>query len=170
MKAARDPLTRQLVRALDQAYVRQSWHGTNLRGSLRGVSAAQAARRPGRGRHNIWEIAVHCAYWKYAVWRRLTGAARGSFPLDGSNWFTRPVERSPRAWRADVRLLDRMHRQLRDAVARLTARDLARRAPGSRFTNADLVAGITAHDVYHAGQVQLVKAMKGMKEVKKRSS
>ena len=67
----------QLLTALDQAYNRPSWHGTNLRGSIRGVSPAAAARRPRPGRHNIQEIAVHCAYWKYAVWRLLTGAKRG---------------------------------------------------------------------------------------------
>ena len=63
-----------LVEILDRAYNRRSWHGTNLRGSLRGLTPAQLAWRPGKNRHNIWEVVVHAAYWKYAVWRRLTGA------------------------------------------------------------------------------------------------
>ena len=62
-----------ILALLDQAYDRPSWHGTNLRGSLRRVTPEQAAWRPGPARHNIWEIAVHAAYWKYAAWRRLTG-------------------------------------------------------------------------------------------------
>jgi len=73
---------------IDCAYNRQSWHGTNLRGSLRGLSVTDVARRPKRGRHNIWELVVHCAYWKYVVRRRLTGEKRGSFPLAGSNFFS----------------------------------------------------------------------------------
>lgn len=150
-----------LLSAFDQAYDRQSWHGPNLKGSLRGVSAARASRRPAPGRHNIWELAIHTAYWKYAVWRRLTGARRGSFPAAGSNWFERPAagQSDQAAWRQDLKLLDDTHRQLRAAVAALTPRDLVRRAPGSKFTNADLVSGITAHDVYHAGQVQLIKRL-----------
>ena len=60
-----------LLGLLDEAFERKSWHGTNLRGSLRGLPAKQAAWRPGPRRHNIWEIAVHAAYWKYAVRRRL---------------------------------------------------------------------------------------------------
>ncbi len=69
---------RQLLSILDQAYDHRSWHGTNLRGSLRGVSLRKAAWRPGRGRHNIWELVVHAAYWKYAAGRRIAGhAARG---------------------------------------------------------------------------------------------
>lgn len=154
---AEDNLSAQyLLRVVDQAYNRTSWHGTNLRGSIRGVTAADAGRRPARGRHSIHELVVHAAYWKYTVWRRLTGAKRGSFPLEGSNWFAR---RSA-DWRADVELLDRMHRALRDVVASLPPEELDRTLPGSRLTRADLIAGVAAHDLYHAGQIQLLKALR----------
>jgi len=76
----------QLLAIIDQAYNRRSWHGPNLRGSLRRVSAEQAVWRPSQARHNIWELVVHTAYWKYVVRRRLTGGSRGSFPIKGSNW------------------------------------------------------------------------------------
>jgi uncharacterized damage-inducible protein DinB len=151
---------RQLLAFLDQAYDKPSWHGTNLRGSIRRVSAKQAAWRPGPGRHNIWELVVHAAYWKYAASRRFTGEARGSFPLKGSNWFSRPADdRSERAWQSDVALLDRMHASLRDAVARLTARDLPRVPPGKKVSNFALLSGVAAHDLYHAGQIQLLKRL-----------
>ena len=58
-----------LLQLLDESYDRKSWHGPNLRGSLRGVTAEEAAWRPAAERHNIWEIALHAAYWKYAVLR-----------------------------------------------------------------------------------------------------
>lgn len=154
----------QLLEWLDQAYNRRSWHGTNLRGSLRGLSAGDAAWRPGPGRHNIWELTVHCAYWKYAVWRRVTGARRGSFPLEGSNWFERPAERhddrTDRAWQADIALLNRMHRLLREAAAECSTRDLERRPKGSTFTNRALISGSAAHDLYHAGQIQVLKRLR----------
>lgn len=145
---------------IDQAYNRQSWHGTNLRGSVRGVSASQAARRPGPGRHNIWELVVHCAYWKYVVWRRLTGQKRGSFSIKGSNWFPRPTDPSEKAWKADVALLDDIHRALRAAIADLPASKLNQAPKGKRTTNAWLISGIAAHDLYHAGQIQLIKRLK----------
>jgi hypothetical protein len=144
---------------LDQAYDRPSWHGTNLRGSLRRVTPGQAAWRPARDRHNIWEIAVHAAYWKYTAWRRLTGATRGSFPVKGSNWFKRPIERSDVAWRADLALLDEMHRVLRDAVGQLPASALSRTPKGSKVSNFVLLSGVAAHDLYHAGQIQLLKRL-----------
>jgi uncharacterized damage-inducible protein DinB len=149
----------QLLVILDQAYDRRSWHGTNLRGSIRGVSPRQAAWRPAPLRHNIRELVVHAAYWKYIVWRRLTGAVRGSFPLEGSNWFERPQAASDSAWRTDVALLDDMHRRLSDAVAHVSPRLLHRKSAGSKDTSFSLITGVAAHDVYHAGQIQLLKAL-----------
>jgi hypothetical protein len=155
-------VTPQLLAILDQAYNTTSWHGTNLRGSLRRVRPAQAAWRPHPGRHNIWEIVVHAAYWKYAAARRFTGGARGSFPLKGSNWFSRPVEAGAsgdKAWKTDLDLLDDMHDSLRAAVMRLSERDLSRTPPGKKVSNFALVSGIAAHDLYHAGQIQLLKRL-----------
>jgi len=151
----------QLVAILDQAYNRPSWHGTNLRGSIRRVSAKQAAWRPGPKRHNIWETAVHAAYWKYAAARRFTGGGRGSFPLTGSNWFRRPDEAhaTESAWREDVALLDRMHETLRNAVMRLSPGDLAQTPAGKKVSNFALLTGVAAHDLYHAGQIQLLKRL-----------
>jgi hypothetical protein len=150
-------VTELLLAQLDQAYKRRSWHGTNLKGSIRGLSAAEAVWRPHRDRHNIQEIVVHAAYWKYAVRRRLTGERRGSFPLEGSNWFRR--DRSdPTAWRADVRLLEDCHRLLRRAVAAL---DSTVDRPGARQGSLWLISGIIAHDLYHAGQIQLLKKLMG---------
>jgi uncharacterized damage-inducible protein DinB len=148
-----------LLTQLDEAYNRRSWHGANLRGSIRGVSAAAAAWRPAPGRHNIQEVVVHCAYWKYVVRRRLTGEPRASFPLKGSNWFAREAV-DEIGWRADVRLLDETHRALRAAIAALGARDLARPPHGSRATNRAIIGGIIAHDLYHAGQIQLLKRLR----------
>ena len=156
------PEVTQLLTIIDQAYDRQSWHGTNLRGSLRRVTAAQAAWRSAPRRHNIWEIVLHAAYWKYAAARRFTGSARGAFPLKGSNWFQRPVDAAHATdndWRADVALLDQMHVTLRGVVAALPAKELARTPAGTKVGNFALVSGIAAHDLYHAGQIQLLKRL-----------
>jgi hypothetical protein len=152
----------QLLSMLDQAYSRPSWHGTNLRGSIRRVTVSSAVWRPAASRHNIWEIVVHAAYWKYAAARRFTGVARGSFPVKGSNWFRRPLDQSQAidaAWQADVALLDQMHDLLRTAVTTLRPKDLAQIPAGKKVSNFALLSGIAAHDVYHAGQIQLLKRL-----------
>lgn len=148
-----------LLAQLDQAYDRRSWHGTNLKGSIRGLTHSEAAWRPAPGRHNIHEIVVHAAYWKYAVRRRLAGEKRGSFPLRGSNWFARP-EADAAVWRDDLRLLDRAHRALRDVVAGMDPQRLDS-ALTPAVTPLTLITGIIAHDLYHAGQIQLLKRLSG---------
>jgi len=156
----RSPEIELLVRAIEEGYAKKAWHGPNLRGSIRGLTAQQAARRPEKNRHNIWEIVVHCAYWKYAVRRRILGEKRGSFALEGSNWFTRPSGKpNEKEWREDLKLLEAMHRSMIEAIAGLRSSDLRKIPPGSRVDNRAIISGIAMHDVYHAGQIQLVKRM-----------
>ena len=154
----------QLLTILGQAFDKKSWHGTNLRGTLRGVTHVEASWRPAPDRHNIWELTLHAAYWKYAVRRRLLGEPRGSFPYEGSNWLPRPAGRGAVDWKRDVRFLGETHQTLLRAVGGLRAADLAVSSPGSKVTNFDLVAGVAAHDLYHAGQIQLLKRL-GAKSV-----
>jgi uncharacterized damage-inducible protein DinB len=150
-----------LLRLLDDSYERRAWQGPNLRGSLRGVGAAQAAWRPSPKRHNVWELVLHAAYWKYAACRMLMGEKRGAFGEKGSNWFVRPGAAGAieKAWRADLALLDAHHRKLRAAVASLRPPRLSARPRGSSRTTANLVYGVASHDVYHTGQIQLLKRL-----------
>jgi DinB family protein len=139
---------------LDEAYEKKTWHGPNLRQSLKGVTAKQAAWRPGPIRHNIWEVTLHAAYWKYALRRRIESGKRGSFVLKGSNFFARPekgkLNEAP--WSADKNLLEREHRALRAAIAKLL------RTPRAAKFMSQLY-GIAYHDIYHAGQIRLLRRL-----------
>jgi hypothetical protein len=146
--------TELILALLDEGYERKTWHGPNLRQAIRGLSPQQAAWRPGPGRHNIWEMTLHAAYWKYAVRRRLEGGTRGSFVLKGSNFFTRPEEHklTGAAWLADKELLDREHKQMRTAVQNIL------RSPCAPSLVRQLY-GVAFHDVYHAGQIRLLRRL-----------
>ena len=153
----REPTASHILLALlDEAFDHAAWHGPTLRGALRGVTAAQAEWRPGRGRHTIRELALHAAYWKYAVRRRLNGEKRGTFPLEGSNWFAAGPSRT---WRDDVRLLGEEHKKLRAAVAAYPPRALEKPVDDRKQTAAFTIRGIAAHDLYHAGQINLIKKL-----------
>jgi hypothetical protein len=161
---------------LDEAYNRKSWHGPNLRSALKGVSAEEAAWRIAPGRHNIWELALHAAYWKFVARRRLTGE-KSSFPILGSNFFQRPVvlteaqraRREPSddpvsdraalrltrisvevAWKKDLGILAEEHRLLRAAVSSMKRQNAHQQ---------HLIRGAAAHDLYHAGQIRLLRRL-----------
>jgi len=144
---------------LEDSYRRRPWQGPSLKGALRGVSARQAVWRPARGRHSIWELTLHAAYWKYAVRRMLTGEKRGSFPQKGSNWFAPPASATEKDWKALLALLDEEHRKLAEAAAGLSPADLSGKPRGSSRTIANLLYGVASHDVYHTGQIQLLKRL-----------
>ncbi len=150
-----------LLALIDQAFDHHAWHGTNLRGSIRGLSAAKAAWRPASNRHNIWETVVHAAYWKYIVRRRILSETKGSFQLKGSNWFNRPVdgEATEAAWKADVALLIATHKSLRAAIEQLSPKAIKVTPEGSTVSNLSIIMGIASHDLYHAGQIQLLKRL-----------
>jgi DinB family protein len=145
----------ELVLALlDEAYEKRTWHGPNLRQSLRGVTPKQAAWRPGQGRHNIWEVALHAAYWKYAVRRRIEDGKRGSFTLKGSNFFARPEKGkcTEAAWSEDKALLEKEHRRLRAAIKKVL-----RTPRGTKILR--MLYGVALHDIYHAGQIRLLRRL-----------
>ncbi len=142
-----------LLTALDEAFDKKSWHGPNLRGAIRGVSAEQAAWRPEGDRHNIWELTLHAAYWKYIVRRRVLKEKRGSFVLAGSNFFERPAgPAAEAAWKKDIAILEAEHCSLRETVAKFPTKALTPAA-------CHLIRGAAAHDLYHAGQIRLLRRL-----------
>lgn len=150
-----------LIRMLDEGFDKTAWHGPNLRGAVRRVSPAMAVWRPKGARRSIADLVVHCAYWKYAVRRRIVGGKRGSFPLKGSNWFALPTKITKKQWDEYLKLLDEEHAQLRETLATAPWSAMGhKRDPGQP---APFVHGIAMHDTYHAGQIRSLKAMYGRK-------
>jgi len=150
----------QLIATIEEGFRKRTWHGPNLLGSIRGLDVEAAAWRPGPGRHNIWELIVHCAYWKYTVTQRLTGGKRGMFPEEGSNFFPRNGGTAADL-RRDVALLKQCHRDLLAAVSKVKPGELGSRPPGGKkWTREETIRGVACHDVYHAGQIQLIKRLR----------
>ena len=138
-----------LLDLLDRAFDKRSWHGATLSGAIRGVGA-QAAARSVHGRKSIWQQVLHAAYWKQRVLNHMAGPSR--FPRRGSNWPAIPSDRSEAAWRADVEVLRDTHARLRAALAGLPRARLDKKMTW-------LLQGAAAHDLYHAGQIKLLRRM-----------
>ena len=154
-----DPVIALLLRQLHRAFDVRSWHGTNLMGSLRGLDRELLVWRPRPGRHNVAELALHAAYWKYRAHRLLTDAPPRAFELPGSDFFERSTIPTAAEWQADLALLRTWHERLADAVAALPPKRLEERPAKSEYSRTDLVLGAAAHDLYHAGQIQLLKRL-----------
>jgi hypothetical protein len=146
-----------MLRIVDECYNRPTWNETNLRSSLKGVTAAEAGWRPPKARRTIAEIVAHCAYWKYIVRRRLSGDRRRTFPLKGSDWPQVPRPVTEAQWSGYLSIIDDEHEKL-GAVLRDAGRALADGSSSGR-RRAGQVYGIATHDAYHTGQIRLIRAM-----------
>jgi uncharacterized damage-inducible protein DinB len=152
----------RLVDQLEREHAGEPWHGTPLGGILSGIDCQRAAARPLAGVYTIWEIVLHITAWKNEARKRLGGAAAG-LPAEG-DWPEPPAQAGPGAWREALDALEEAHRALVSAIADLRDSQLFALTNdprvdenGSADTYYQLAQGILQHDVYHSGQIALLK-------------
>ena len=144
-------------RILDESYGPGAWHGADLKAALADVSPEVAYWRPGTGRHNIAEIALHHAYTARSVRGRLLGTTPEPFVLEGDDWFALPND-DALGWPTILSTVEAEQQRLGQIV-----KDLGRGAVGSPLNDQeriDLILGIACHAIYHAGQIQLIKVLR----------
>lgn len=138
----------------DLAFAGDPWHGPSLTATLEGVTAAKAARKPIPAAHSIWELTLHCAYWKEAVIRQIAGETVAT--TDEEN-FPTVKDDSETAWGAAQQRLSEAHQHLLGAIARMRVEELEKEGESGGSRNFVRVHGIIHHDLYHAGQIALLK-------------
>jgi uncharacterized damage-inducible protein DinB len=140
----------QLKRVFDG----NAWHGPSVRELLADITAERARVKPLAHVHSIWEIVLHIAAWERAVRRRLEGeeverSAEEDWP---------PVQdTSEVAWKKTVDSLEQGHQELRSTIARLSDAQLQDKVTGERESVYVTVHGVIQHDLYHAGQIAILK-------------
>jgi uncharacterized damage-inducible protein DinB len=139
---------------LDRAYRAEAWHGPSLLETLAGVSSALAAKRPLKGAHTIWELVNHVASWNEIVALRLAGEK----PKVTPEWNFPPMPKpTPAAWKAAQARLARAEAKFRKAVIGFPAAKLGRKRPGTTSTWNVLIHGQIQHQLYHAGQIAMLR-------------
>ena len=140
-----------------------AWHGYSLLLLLKDVTAEKALRRPIPDAHTIWEIVLHIIVWDDEARKCLEGETFPFLPLD-ENW--PPInDTSEEAWKETVEELKRAHQRLLNAIAKFDPEKLDNQinieelwsAPWSTTTYYELLHGTINHDVYHTGQMAILK-------------
>jgi hypothetical protein len=144
-------LEEQLRRVLEG----EAWHGPSVLEVLSGLSAAQAASHPITGAHSIWEIVLHIGSDYDLVLRRLAGDGRQ--PTAAEDWPACPAS-TEENWQRTVEELKRLNKQLRQAVLAFPVERLDELlVPEVPYTAYTQFIGVTQHNLYHAGQLALLK-------------
>ena len=151
-------MNREISRLEDQlrrAFVGDAWHGPSVLEALEGVTSEQASAHPIDGAHSIFELVLHLGGTYRLVLRRLNGD--GAQLTTTEDW--PPVaSSSPASWVEAVHTLTQLHDNLMGAVADFADErldlPLVPESPHAAFTQ---FIGVTQHNLYHAGQIALLK-------------
>lgn len=149
----------RLEEQLRKALAGEAWHGPSVLEALEGVSAEQAAAHPIAGAHSIWELVLHLCGTYGLVLRRLGGDGRQL--AESEDW--PPVsEHSSENWSDAIRVLKELDEDLRHAVKSFDEerldQPLVAESPYTAYTQ---FIGVTQHNLYHAGQIALLKKVLG---------
>ena len=145
---------RFLADQLARSYEGEAWHGPALKELLEDVTPDQAAKRPLAHAHSIWEIALHIAAWERTVRLRLDGIAleepqEGDWPSCG--------KQGPEEWKRVLDALAGARETLVAAVAGLDKERLGQIVAGNEYSVRFMLNGVIQHNLYHAGQIALLK-------------
>ena len=145
---------RRINDQLKRAFEGEAWHGPSLMEILQGVTAAQAATKPIATAHSIWELVLHITFWEEVSRKRAEGDPTMYRAEDGLFTVT---DTSEAAWQAAIEKLKQTNAALRDTIAKLDDDKLREKAGGQEYSIYFMLHGVIQHDLYHAGQIILLK-------------
>jgi uncharacterized damage-inducible protein DinB len=149
---------KRILDQMDRAFAGEAWHGPSVNELLGGITAENAAARPVRGAHSIWELVNHIAAWNGIVQRRAAGESVKATPEQ--DW--PPVrEANDAAWKRALEDMKANRARLRGTVEKMRDDQLDQRVPGEEYSNYFMVHGLIQHDLYHAGQIAVLKKALG---------
>ena len=144
-----------IVDQMERAFEGDAWHGFSMSEILTCITADQAAAHPIPEAHSIWEIVLHTSVWQRTVRERLQGKPIVSLP-DEEDW--PPVtDTSSSAWTTAARELRAEYELLRKEALQWRDRELGETIEGQRYTVYEMLHGVIQHNLYHAGQIALLK-------------
>ena len=148
--------TERILDQLRRAYEGGAWHGPSVREVLAGVSAAQAHARPLANGHTIYELVRHIAVWEDVGRRRLEGDP-AEVPISSPEDWPSADDTSEAAWEKAKTALDRGHQALIEALKRVDESRLDEPILVGKSSVYVTLHGVIQHDLYHAGQIAILK-------------
>jgi uncharacterized damage-inducible protein DinB len=140
---------------IKRAFEAEAWHGPSVREVLEGITAEQAARKPIPEAHSIWELVLHMATWKDVVTRRMGGEKITEVPPEEDFPAVRATDE--RSWKQALERLEAAHQRLVAALAAIRDDQLDDPPPNGPTARYRLLHGIVQHDLYHAGQIAVLR-------------
>jgi uncharacterized damage-inducible protein DinB len=150
----------RLASQLQLSFEGPAWHGPSVLEALQGITPGGAHAHPVAGAHSVWELVLHLAGTCGLVLRRLAGEDAQLTPAQDWPPVPDPTESS---WRDSVRALQELNGRVMSAVLSFDPGRLDEPLCANvAYTAYTQFIGITQHDLYHAGQIAILRrAMAG---------
>jgi uncharacterized damage-inducible protein DinB len=139
---------------LQRSFSGDAWHGPAVMELLKDITAGKAIAKPVPGGHSIWEIALHISVWEHVVSRRLNGEKYE--PTTEEDWPS-IADTTSESWKKTIAAVESAHNALLNDVSNLTDSDLTKTVAGKSYSVYFLLHGIVQHNIYHAGQIALLR-------------
>lgn len=139
---------------LEESIIKGGWHGPSLIDVVKGIEVSTALSRPLENRHSIWEIVQHVVYWIDRVNDVLKGEEHPPMG-DPEDW--KPVEGDSSAWDSIEEDIIGAYERLRDTIQETNEGKIRDRLPDTNFTYSWMLFGLVHHNLYHAGQIAIMK-------------
>ena len=140
---------RNISKLLQRVYDGKAWHGPSLMEVLKDVDESNA-RKKIDNIHSIVQLVLHMVAWRNFVTKRLHGDT--AFELNDEQNF--PPESD---WATALKALDKSQADLLKAIDELDTNKLHETVAERKYDFFVLLHGIIHHDIYHIGQIQLIK-------------
>jgi len=147
----------RIANQLERAHKGKAWHGPSLRFLLRGITVEEAAKRPIINAHSIWELVLHITAWDRVVCERIQGGKTTQLPKEQN--FPAVSDSSEMAWKKALKDLETQHKALVAAIKAFPDRKLDNNLTGGDYTYYITMHGAVQHDLYHAGQIAILKKL-----------
>jgi hypothetical protein len=157
-----------LLNHLEFSFEKEAWQPSLLM-AVEGLTAAQAAWKPGPERHSIWQIVRHVTHWKRATLEAWNGTHRLFEGRDATPRFRevmrtdwQDISGDDATWQADLKALRDVSLAIKEKANSTDLDALLRPFPSEEWGPAALrVLRMATHDIYHAGQIRYLRALQG---------
>ncbi len=146
--------TERISKLFRDNYDGSPWIDVSVMPVLKEITASQASSRVLPEWNSIWEIVNHMIFWRMNVMKRVQGEVMKT-PLD--NYFFTVKNSSARAWITTLKKFEKTQQQWIKFLAKFKEKDFEKIYPGNKLTYYEHIHGILMHDVYHLGQIVMLR-------------
>lgn len=139
-----------LIDTLSHTFEKNAWHGPAVLEALEDLSAVQAEQRIGNS-HSIIELVGHMTAWRIFVCEKLEGNAAFDIDTDEMNF------PSTKNLMTAIQELKASQKRLLKLLEQTPVEKLEEKVPGRPFKFKVMLNGIIHHDLYHTGQIVLLR-------------